>query len=74
MSTALVNPFFMLQASGSYAPDGQLREENESLRQVVAFQDARILALNADNQDLQRLLGLRGEVANLEQQIEERQG
>jgi hypothetical protein len=52
----------------------QLREENESLKQIIAFQDARILALNVENQDLHRLLGLRGEVAALEQQIEERQG
>jgi hypothetical protein len=57
-----------------YRTPAQLREEIVLLKQIVAFQDARILALSVEIADLHRLLGLRAETAVLEQQIEERQG
>lgn len=81
MSTALLNPFWLL---GS--PSDALKAENDSLRKIVAAQESRIDALTklidlaavetliAENADLHRLLALRGEVVSLEQQIEERQG
>jgi hypothetical protein len=64
----------MLKASDSYTPDGQLREENRILKEIIAAQDVQALTLKAEIADLHRLLGLRGEVAALEQQITERQG
>lgn len=60
--------------SSAYTPDGQLREENETLKQIIAFQDARIEDLLADRADLHRLLGLRSEALNLQQQITEKEG
>jgi hypothetical protein len=71
MSTSPANPFLMLRAD-YYTPDSQLREENGTLKLIVNFQDERIAALRAENADLQRLLGLRGETVSLEQQIQER--
>jgi hypothetical protein len=69
--TNTLNPFSGLSAVGCETP-AQLREENESLKKIIAFQDERILSLVTERVDLHRLLGLRGETVDLEQRIEER--
>jgi DNA-binding transcriptional MerR regulator len=70
----------LLPMIGIYTPE----QEIESLKRIVAAQELQIKALaklidlnavetlTAENQDLHRLLGLRGDTVSLEQQIEER--
>ena len=70
--TDATKPFWMPSTSGFQTPAHLLCEENESLKQIIAFQDVRIAELLAEQSDLHRLLGLRGEAAVLEQQIEQR--
>ena len=57
-----------------YLTPEQLRDQNTMLAQVITAQDERIAGLLAERAELFCLLGLRGEVAALEQAIEERDG
>jgi hypothetical protein len=67
------NPFSMFPApSFGYRTPADLRTEVEMLKQLILFQDGRIETLSAENADLHRLLGLRGEAAVLEQRVNER--
>jgi hypothetical protein len=68
---SLLGPLSPLLSPFRYSPE-QLREENETLKKIIAFQDERNTTLAAENADLHRLLGLRGETVALEQQIEQR--
>lgn len=70
---------------GVWRSPALLWQENEALKKVISLQDEEITALTnlvelsnvenllAENADLKRLLGLRGELAALEQQIENRE-
>jgi hypothetical protein len=65
VSTAFSNPFSMLQSpQDHYTPDSLLREENRILKQIIAVDDARILALRAEIADLLEMIGLRAGPAN----------
>lgn len=55
----------MLQSpQDHYTPDSLLREENRILKQIIAVDDARILALRAEIADLLEMIGLRAGPAN----------
>jgi hypothetical protein len=62
MSNLATSPFSLLEPSPDhYTPDCYLREENKILKQIIAVDDARILALRAEIAALLQMLGLRAE-------------